>query len=502
MTTGMLTVTDLIKLKIMSDSTRLNTVKIQDIISADLASEFKKDMSNSVNYYNGKHDILGAVRSYYRDGVLQENRTKANNKLPHPFHKVLVDEKTSYIVGKPLTIGIYGESKGEEKAKSYRSSLMNVFTEKFDDVVYDWVSGSSKKSVEWIHFYIGKDGNLNYVIVPAEQVIPVYDTQYEDRLQYVIRFYAFDSVNENGDNQKRYKVEWWTPDSVEYWTQIEDGSFVYDTFYGMNPSAHWIEVNTSNDSTTEPHGWGRVPFIALWNNSERHTDLKPIKALIDAYDKVKSGWANDLEDFAEVIYVIKGLQTLSQEASAGLTQLGMLVTNIKEDGAISVEADGAVSTIKADIPVEAKEKFLDIVGREIVYFGEGSDVTADLLSKSHAPSGVALQFLYARLDMKAERMIRKLRSALKDFVWFATEYINRKENKSFNPDLVKFIVNKSQIFNVTEKIQSLVSSKDILSMETILEEHPYVEDVQSEMERIKSTGHFGTTTATTPPAIV
>lgn len=500
MTTGYLTQNDIVNFLLMSNRKELDSSRIKELIESDIASEFKTEMQQSVNYYNVKHDILSAKRQYLRDGVWVDNKGKANNKQPHPFHRVLVNEKATYIAGNPLTIGIAGEARGEKKAAEYRAELLNIMTEKFDDVVYDWVSNASKKGVEWVHFYINPEGDLKYVIVPAEQCIPVYDTQYEDRLIGMIRFYAYDLIS--GDKvQKRYKVEHWTDENVMYWVQEEDGSFIADSAYKFNPSAHWYSFSTADASATKEHSWGRVPFVGLWNNTDGHTDLRPIKTLIDSYDKVKCGWANDLEDFTEVLYVIKGLQALSQEATAGLTELAAITKNIKEDGAIAVETDGAVQTIRAEIPVEAKEKFLDIVGREIVYFGEGADVSADILSKSHAPSGVALQFLYARLDMKANRMIRKLRGALKEFVWFVTEYINRVKSKSFDSNTVTFTVNKAQIFNETERVQLLVSSNEMLSLETRLENHPLVDDVQSEIERLRSQANDPVLSAVKPEQI-
>lgn len=485
MTTGYLTSTDLINLKIMSDSNRIETSKISDLIESDMISIKKQEMIEGVNYFNADHDILEYERKYYRDNLLVVNKVKANNTIPHPFHRNLVNEKTTYLTGNPITIGITGEDRKEKDAIAYRTSLMNFLDERFDDLVSDWVEGASNKGIEWVHFYIDKNGKLNFLIVPAEQIIGVYDPQYEDKLQMVVRYYLYDIITEKGSVLRRYKVELWTEENVEYWVQLEDESFVIDVFYQTNPAPHWIEFNTSDPSKIESHSWGRVPFIPLWNNSKMTNDLKPIKLLIDAYDKVKSGWCNDIEDFSELIYVVKGWQNLSQEGQSGMTELAMFIKNTKEDGAIAVEPEGDVTAIRAEIPVEAKDKFLDITGREIIYFGEGSDVTADLLSKSHAPSGVALQFLYARLDMKANRIARKLKTALKDFVWFVTQHINRTENKKFDSGMITFTINKNQIFNETERVQMLVSSGDMISQETKLENHPLIDSVQSEMERLK-----------------
>jgi SPP1 family phage portal protein len=489
MTTGYFNITDLLKLKIFADRNRIDSARIGDLIKSDISSEFKRKMAQSVNYYNGKHDILNNKTYYWIRGERQENKARSNYKIPHPFHKVLIDEKVAYLTGNPLTIGIAGEDRGDAKASDYRKALLNIFTEKFDDVVSDWVRGASEKGVEWVHFYIDKSGELKYTIVPAEQIIAVYDAQYEDKLLFVIRFYEYDLIKENGEVLRKYKVEQWTDTNVEYFQELEDGSFVHDLMYEYNPSPHWFEYSTNNSEELVGHSWGRVPFIPLLNNYDMKNDLEPIKKLIDAYDLAASGWLNDLEDFANYVWVVKNFQDRNiennLEVEAGITSLATVVKNIKEDGAVSVGDDGDVKVIRNEIPIEAKKQFLDLCSREIIYFGEGSDVSSDLLGKSHAPSGVALQFLYARLDMKCNRMLRKLQSALKDFVWFVTKYINAKENKDFNSDDVTFTVNKAQIFNEAERVQMLISSNSLLSLETQLENHPLVDDVQNELDRIK-----------------
>lgn len=487
MTSGLLTINNLIELKLLSDKIQIQTDQIQNLIDDNLASEFKRDMADSVRYYNCQHDILGYIRKYFRDGELQENKSKANNKIVHPFHTNLVNQKADYICRNPLTMGIAGEKNGEAEAVSYRSKLIDILNERFDDVVYDWVLGAGQKGFEAVHFYIDPNGELKYCIVPAEQIIPIYDTQYNNELQYVIRFYGVDYIGSKGEKIKRYKVEWWSRTNVEYFEQTEDGSFIHDGNYAINPYPHWVSsfVIGGEEKETVAHSWGRVPFVLLWNNSRMTTDLKPIKTLIDAYDKVKSGWMNDIDDFQELIYVVKGLANASQEFSAGMTELGMFIKNIKEDGAVAVEEDGDVTTLRAEIPVEAKEKFLALTTAEIFYFGEGISLSEKTLGVSHAPSGVALKFLYLPLDMKADRLILKLKSALKDFVWFVTKFINDRDQSNFDYNKVTFTVNKSMLFSESEKIQSLVASQTMLSKETILENHPFIDDVQGELERLK-----------------
>jgi SPP1 family phage portal protein len=324
MTTGYLTVNNLIALKLMADKANLDTARISDLITTDLSSPLKKRMKEGVDYYHGKHDILNHVNYYYVDGVAQEDKVRANNKLPHPFHKILVDQKAAYIAGNPVVVSVV---EGNE-SKKFQELLTEQLGLDFDELLTTWIIGASNKSLEWVHFYIDPSGGLQFCIVPAEQIIPVYDSQYERELIYVIRFYLYDLVDANGSTAQRYKVEWWTKDKVEYWAQQVDGTFVHDPDAELGSAFHWYTFNTSNPSEKTGNSWGRLPFVCLSNNPELHTDLQDIKTLIDAYDLVKSGWMNDIQDFVNAIYVLKGFQGLSGEAQAGLSALALFMKNL------------------------------------------------------------------------------------------------------------------------------------------------------------------------------
>lgn len=485
------TVTDLVNQKIMSDKATIDTAQISHLIESDIGSAYKIKMKEGASYYKCRHDILDRVRKYYVEGEAITDTIKANNKIQHPFHKILVNQKTAYICSNPINVNVRQIKPVDEKkptreeqkilneTKEFEEFLTLFLGVKFDKVINDLIKGSSNKGVEWLHFFINKRGELNYIVVPAEQIIAVYDTQYEKELLYIIRFYLVDLIDEKGKTTQRYKVEWWTKDNVEYWEQNIEGNFMLDSNYAVNPAAHWTSFNTNKPSQKNNHSWDKVPFIPLYNNSDQTTDLEPIKELIDSYDLVKSGWCNDLEEFDNLVYIIKGYQGLSEQSKQELSELTMLVKNIRESNVITTEIDGAVSTLKAEIPVEAKEKFLQITRREIFYFGEGVDLDSDKFA--NAPSGVALQFLYTALDLKADRTILELQIMLKEFMWFIVQYINMTKNKKFDYNQILFTFNKSQIFNELEIVQLLNQSK--ISRKLYLEKHPYIDDVNEEIAR-------------------
>ena len=170
--------------------------------------------------------------------------------------------------------------------KSFEDAVTAVTSdEEFADTLNDYVTGASNKGVEWLHVYYDKAGMLQYVVTPAEEVIPFYDSVCQKELVELIRYYSV-AVVADGKETLHKKVEWWTKDDVTYYEESESGEYILDLARSPNPSAHWYRITITNGLVTrrEPHGWGRVPFIPLYNNGRHTSDLTRIKGLQDAYN--------------------------------------------------------------------------------------------------------------------------------------------------------------------------------------------------------------------------
>ena len=107
-----------------------------------------------------------------------------------------------------------------------------------------------------------------------------------------------------------------------------------------------------------------------------------------------------------------------------------------------------------------------------------------LFRSGSAPSGIALKFLYNLLDLKSNIMARRFSVAIKKFCWFAAKYLEIKGVGTFDPHGVTITYSKSLLINDLETTQIATSSMGVISQETIVAHHPWVEDVQVEMERI------------------
>lgn len=495
-TTGYLTQADIIKLKLLTDKAMLDSKQIGQMIAMDRASVKKRMMHEGVRYYDVDHDILKAKKTYYVEHVQFEDPTASNERLPHPFHRIMVDQKVSYLLGNPPTISVEKpdivdknnmtpEEQAETEASDvFREAITKALGTTFFDVLNDWAKGASNKSEEWLHFYITPKGKLAWTITDAEGIIPIYDTQYEEDLVGLVRYYTYEIIDEAGKAHTRLKVEWWTKQLVEYWIETMEHNFIYDTSYPVNPGPHWFTFNTQKPDDRSWNSWGLVPFVPLKNNSNGSTDLLPVKALIDAFDKIESGLVNDLNDFQELILVLKGYQALSAKAQQGLSELAIFKQNLRVHKVVTVAENGSVEPLRVEVPVEAKTKVMEILRREIFYFGMGVDLDSERFGGD--ASGVALKFLYSGLDLKANQLWRKMQESLKQAMVFIVTFINNTENTQYDPAKITFAANKTMIFNEKEKVESVMAASPAMSKETTLANLPYVDNVDMELKRIEA----------------
>ncbi|WMM24058.1 phage portal protein [Tissierella sp. MB52-C2] len=426
---------------------------IRDLINGHNISH----MREGEKYYYNENDILDRKQYYYKEGVRTEDETKANNKIPHNWHKLLVDQKVGYLVGKPPVL------QAEEGQKQYGDRLNLILGEEWHDSLNELAKNSSNKGTEWLHVYINQEGLFKFIVIPAEEIIPIYDTSLQENLEAVLRHYL---IEVNGE--ERIRVEWWTRENVTFYIEDEGGNFVLDDTELSNPDYHFYY----NDAG---YGWTKVPFIEFPNNEKRVSDLKFYKALIDSYDLNVSDLGNNLDEVQEIIMVLKGYEG---------EDLDKFKENIRYYKALTVYGEGCgVDKVELNIPIEAKKEMLDRLEENIFIFGQGVNMKTDKFGNS--PSGVALKFLYSLLDLKASIMERKFRKAVKRLLWFTTEYINIIDKKDYDNTTVQVTFRKTMITNDEEDVKIAKDSKGIISDETIIANHPWVEDVAVEQQRLK-----------------
>jgi SPP1 family phage portal protein len=487
---------DLINIKLMADKAQLNSDILADLIESDQKSTKKQNMVKGENYFFGQHDYLTHKRYYYVDKMAIENTQSANTLAAAAFHMLLVNQKVDHIkdigysIKEPEVLDEENptaeESQAIKSAEELRLLLKNILGKKFNKEINKIIKGSSNKGVDWLHPYINKKGEFCYTIVDAKQIIPIYDTQYQDKLTAIIRYYTYEAINtQTQKTETRYKLEWWNDSEIKYWEQQIDKTFISDMFYPLNPAPHWTTKSTARPDETIKHSWGRPPFIPIPNNSDWTTDLEKVKAQIDCFDKIYCGWGNDLIDFQEMILVLKNVQSLTDEQKKGLSEIAALLQQIKENKIILTDTDGGAEALKMEIPVEAKDRFLKLT-REIIFtLGQGVDPAQ--IGDGNI-TNVVIQARYAGLNMKCDSFLQELESGLTEFMWFVVEWINQQNRKTFNYEDIEFTFKIAEVINESDKIIDAISvfNTGALDERTFLENIPFIKNVDEVLKRLEA----------------
>ena len=460
---------DKIEFEIAKNAPMSMSKLIAHILDSDQASDKKKRMAEGELYYKGKHDIL---KSPDPDGM------GANNQLVHQFHRILVDQKRAYIGNPTWTIKTQDTDASKAAAVIEQGKIQEYLGDGFDQVFSSLLKHSSNKGVEWLHPYWSPSGDFRYIRISSKQSIPIYDQRFEHDLVGFIRYYKYDLIDGKGQMISRRKVEWWRKTDVTYYAENEKGEFLLDPDYTENPAPHWRKVREDvkgDEEFVEVGNWGAIPFIPFRNNEEEMTDLEGVKSLIDNYDKGTSDAFNDLDDIQELMWVVKGFD--GQNAA-------VLRENFKKYRLLIIGEGDDAHAEKAEIPTTAREQALIRTKRDTFIFGQGVDLDPDRIGDA---SGVALQFMYSWLDLKADNMITEVIPALKAFFGFIFKAMEKDNvNIETKPSDITFTFNKTMITNEKEQSELANASVGSVSEPTRLANDPRVDDVAKEIELMES----------------
>lgn len=390
-------------------------------VSNDRVGSLKKDMQTGLNYYDAKHDILDYRLFYFdNEGKLKEETNRSNTKIAHAFFTELVDQKVQYLLSNPI------EVKTEQDGLQ---ELLDVYIdEDFQLMLQEMVEGASQKSIEYVFWKVNADGKIEFKTADAQRIIPIYDENYE--VSQLI--YYFDDEIVVGDTVKTVtKMQLWTTEDVYYFVTI-DGKTKLDESIGLNPVKHQLR---KKGDVIEGKGYGRVPFILFENNKRKTNDLKRIKDLIDDYDLMACSLSNNLIDFDNPIFVVRGFEGDS---------LDTLTTNLRSRKTVGVGDEGGIDVKTVDIPVEARKTKLAIDKEAIYKFGMGFD-------SSQVGDGnitnVVIKSRYSLLDLKCNHTEIRLRQVLKQMLELIIENINSLNGKNYDTSDIEISIVRDVMAN-------------------------------------------------------
>ncbi len=406
-----------------------------------------------------RRSMIEQTKQYYRNeneikltGILPPDKDplrNADNRISHNYHQIIVDECAAYMFTYPILFDL--------EDKSIKEKVNSVLGNDFASISMQLGIEASNSSTAWLHYWTAKGSESKkkefyYAVVPTEQIIPVYSKTLLKRLEKLYRYY--DTTDEH---DKEYVV-------VEEWDNKRMTKY---KFQGSIDNGFPTLVKEE----TIAHTFGKVPFIEFRNNNRCQSDLPRYYDLINIYDKVMSGYINDLEDIQQLIYILENY---------GGTDLKEFLQDLKRYKAIKTESDptgggGGVSTLTIDIPVQARNSILEITKKQI--YEAAQALQADIESIGNA-SGVTLKFFYRKLELKAALKELEFRKGFNELIRAILCYLKLDSNVA-----IKQIWSRNMISNDQETAQIAKDSVGIIPLKLIWRYHPFVDDLE-ECERL------------------
>ncbi|HAT4156647.1 TPA: phage portal protein [Clostridium perfringens] len=385
--------------------------KLGDLISKDRVSTIKAKAKEGIAYYKGQHEILNYRLFYYdSNGMLKEDKYRSNIQIPHQFHTELVDQKVQYLLSNPIEV--------ITEDQALQDYLKEYINEDFQEVLQNAIEGASNKGLEYVYAYVDSSNKISFQVADSLNVIPVYDELNNYALKCIVRYY--DTKIQDKDKQVTItKAEVWTDKDVTYYVKDGDSKdFKLDDSIKPNPRPH---ITLEDEKAFyDGGGLGYIPFFKLQNNKYEKTDLEPIKALIDDYDLMACSLSNNLQDFQEAIYVVRGYPG---------DNLDELTTNLKTKKTIGVDETGGLDVKTIDIPHEARKVKLDLDKESIYKFGMGFD--SSQIGDGNI-TNVVIKSRYALLDLKCNKAEIRLRKLIRQLLKVIVEDINKRFNKAYS----------------------------------------------------------------------
>lgn len=428
-------------------------------------SQRRKDMLDGEKYYAGKHDILSRVRTVIgEDGELTEVKNLPNNRIVDNQYKKMVDQKTNYLLGQPLTF--------QSDDDNYAKTLKLIFNKKFQRTLKAVGEDSLNCGIAWMYVYYDDSGELAFKRIKPFEIIPGWHDSEHTVLDYAIRIYEV-IVYEGKTEKVVEKVEVYDDKGVNYFELTSGGTLEPCEPYFQN----YITV-VDEDGTEEGFNWTKIPLIPFKYNSKEIPLIKMVKSLQDGLNLIESNFQNSMEeDTRNTILVLMNYDG---------ENLGEFRKNLAQYGAVKVRtvdgAGGDLKTLQVEVNSENYKAILEIFKKAIIENAMGYDAKDDRLAGN--PNQMNIQSMYSDIDLDANNMETEYQAAFEDLLWFVDNHLANVGQGDYENTEVDIIFNRDMLLNEGEVIDNVAKSVGILSEETVVSMHPWVDDPQAELDRI------------------
>lgn len=423
----------------------------------------RKHMIEGDLYYDYEQAIMRKKRMVIGEGgVLKEDKNLPNNRFTDNQYANMVDQKVNYLLSKPITF------KTENEA--YAEALKQVFNKRFHRTLKNLGKDSYNGGIGWLYPYYDEQGEFRIKKFHPWEVLPFWDDEEHTKLDFAVRVYDVEAYEGELEKIITY-VEVYDTQGIHKF--VLDGNTLVPDY-----STYYFELNTDDEIIS--YNWDRVPLIPFKANNTETPLLKKCKSLQDGINEILSNFGDGMQENASgnTIIIIKNYDG---------QDLGQFRRNIAQYKAVKVRtvdgADGGIDKLEIEVNCDNYKAILTELRKALIQNCKGYDV--EELKSSGSPNEMTIKAVYSQIDLDANEIETEYQASFEDLLWFINQHFKNTGIGDFTNEDVEVIFNRDMMVNESQVITDINNSSAILSKKTCISQHPYVTDVDAELEQIE-----------------
>lgn len=421
--------------------------------TARMADAYDRQENATINAYVQKvFDITGSKLVDF---------TASNNKIASNFFHRLNTQRTMYSLGQGVSF-IDVDEVGEEDTT--KEKLGKHFDHDLRTLAY----------YALIHGVCFGFWNLDRMFVfPLTEFVPLWD-EHDGTLRAGIRFWRI-------DQSRPMQVVLYEADGyTRYQSRRDADGVANERLEAVGEKLPYIEKTsyTPADGIEQVIGcenYSALPVVPMWGSRLHQSTLVGMRQAIDSYDLIRSGFANDLTDCAQIYWLVSNAGGMSDK------DLQKFLDRLKINHVALVDSDdgGNAQAYTQEVPYAARERYLQMI-RDGIYEDFGA---LDVHTVAAGATNDHIDAAYQPMDEEAS-----------DFEYQVSEFVQQLLALMGIDDTPVF--KRTRVSNQKEQVDMVMSEAQYLDYETILRKLPNISpsEVPAIKERLdaEDRGRMGT----------
>jgi SPP1 family phage portal protein len=146
-------------------------------------------------------------------------------------------------------------------------------------------------------------------------------------------------------------------------------------------------------------------------------------------------------------------------------------------------SNGDVKTLQIQVNAENYKAIIEQFKKAIIENCMGYDAKDDRIGSN--ANEMNLKSMYSDIELEANAIETEIQAAFEELIWFLNCHLANIHVGDFEAEDYDVIFNRDIMISEADVINNIKNSVGILSDETLVAQHPWIDSVEEELEKIK-----------------